>query len=96
MCSQITSSSAAIFLYVELQIVVGMGGIDQSHDLMSTFKISSLTNTQQGFSNITSGFEKARTAFNSTSILKVSWIIFLIVNHRNVMVQKPTLDAYDI
>jgi hypothetical protein len=39
--------------------------------LMSTFDISSLTNSQQGFSNITSGFEKARSTFNSTSKLKV-------------------------
>lgn len=39
--------------------------------LMSTFDISSLTNSQQGFSNITSGFEKARSTFNSTSKLKM-------------------------
>ncbi|KAG0575356.1 hypothetical protein KC19_VG339300 [Ceratodon purpureus] len=39
--------------------------------LLSNFDISSLTNGQQGFSNITSGFELARLVFNSTSELKM-------------------------
>ena len=47
--------------------------------LMSTFDIFSLTNEQQGFSNITSGFEKAKSTFNSTSKLKVPLIAFLIL-----------------
>ncbi|XP_073388085.1 uncharacterized protein [Physcomitrium patens] len=41
------------------------------NQLYNTFKIPSLLNTPYGFSNITRGFATARTAFNSTSLLKM-------------------------
>lgn len=64
-------------MFIVMQVVVEMN--KQSADLMSIFDISSLTNVQQGFSNITSGFEKARSTFNSTSKLKVSSPVILLL-----------------
>ena len=47
---------------------------DQPSDLLyNAFGIPALKNTPGGFSNLTDGFVKASTAFNSTSKLKVSF-----------------------